>query len=133
MQKRIEHLLVLAKECETAVPGPEMDGRIWCAIHGHEFVMLDGDAVVYRVAGADKSARISVREVPPASQNVHAALVYEPAVQRWRVECSPETGFKGRFAEEFGRGMSAGLALISAIMRTIAAVLSRTALDAART
>ncbi|WEX10345.1 hypothetical protein [Chelativorans sp. AA-79] len=93
----------LIEKLEKAA-GPELvlDGMIWCAVNGYEFVQWDGAGCVYRKVDGSSWDRgikhISAHEVRPYSASLDAAIALcERVLPGWSWECRVSgTGDKGQ-------------------------------------
>ncbi len=118
-------------------PKLDLDGRVWCAVNGYEFVMWDGAGCVYKNPAAPTwdiggIKHASAREVRPYTASLDAAVaLVERMLPGWA--CGFDSGPKTHiafvdphdFADRiFGASFTAeaatpALALLIALLRAI--------------
>jgi hypothetical protein len=117
-------------------PSLQLDGQIWCAVNGYEFVMWDGAGCVYRDLAAPKwdagIKHAQASTVRPYSASVDAAIALAekvlPDSNCWGVD-KDETGSVDAHVQRNGVGhagwahfathKSAPIALVLATLRAL--------------
>lgn len=118
----------------TAATGPslELDGQIWCAVNGYEFVMWDGAGCVYRDPNAPKwdagikHAQASI--VRPYSASVDAAIALAkrvlpgaPVIMGWdQTETTRPWARVGTWSAPDATGATPAISLILATLKALA-------------
>jgi len=87
-------LLELAKRCEQASgPERELDGAIWCAVNGYDFLGWDGAGVMWRKRGHDRSHYPADR-VRIFTASLDAALTLVPEGWPWSLDATQRPPYR---------------------------------------
>lgn len=77
----------LIERLEKATEGSrELDGEIWCAANGYEFLVWDGAGVRYRVR---ETGWYAAEHVKPYTASLDCALTLVPEGWQWRAWHTP--------------------------------------------